>query len=685
MDGQVGQSEVLYEGVNRAVALSVTASPTTQLLPPGELHASLVTTTHFRDNIYAPSHPPTLLDNDTRMDHPSKRHKPSPPPQAHPAEEPSDFISFNTPAEDSTPAAAKYGYTNYTTAATDPPTNSQHPHNAPRHPRTHHNHPNQPSDRPKSLSNLPGHEPWVLIHTKQNRKFVHNPSTRESFWRIPEHLAQAVATAEEAKEVEREKRRNARWAEQQLKASRPTAVSADAGAGTGAGAGNVGESSGRRGNAAVTNGRGKGNRRRRSESLQREDEEALRAALAAEAEMAEERDLVDTVAAVAPLVPASAGEVGGGGGARAAGANGIGDAGPGYGSDSSYEEVEVTDSEFEDEDDEDRERRAGTMRPEEPTAQAEDEPLEFGEDDIAFQLAALNGSEDPGSASGDSQDEDEDDNDSEQEFVEGGNPFDKNIHLRRGGVEFCAMLTDHHISPYTPWEKLLADTGPESIVLDDRFTMLPSTRVRKAFWDHWARDTIALQKSERERKSQTGETEDPKIPFLAFLVWNASPKIYWTEFRRKFKKSPEMSAKGLGDKEREKLYRDFIAKSKMPERKQREEYLALLQSHAGKVMESWNERKVLPHAVRGDVRWAVLSSEVRAEVVGEFLSRNQGSEAGGGDLGKGGDGDGEAKRKKALAERARQVEEERRRVEKEERWAKRELVQGQEELRRAMV
>jgi len=421
-------------------------------------------------------------------------------------------------------------------------------------------------------------------------------------------LVQAVALAEEAKEMEREKRRNARWAERQLKASRPTGIGANAGPAAGKVGGSNGEDGG--------NGNSKAGRRRRSESLQREDEEALRAALAAEAEMAEERDMVDTVAAVAPLEPARVPAVGG---------NGKNTYGAGYGSDSSYEEVEVTDSEFEDEGNEGRDRIAGAIHTEPATAQAEDAPLEFGEDDIAFQLAAMNGSDpEPGSAFEDSQNEDDYDydNDSEEAFIEGGNPFDKNIHLRRGGVEFCAMLTDHHISPYTPWEKLLADTGPESIVLDDRFTMLPSTRVRKAFWDHWARDTIAFQKVERERKAKSGEVEDPRVSFLEFLRKEASTKLYWTEFRRKFKKSPEMSAKGLTDKEREKLYRDFVSRLKLPERKQREDFQALLQSLSEQILENWNAGKGLKILVKGDVRYAALPHVAREQVIEEFISQS---------------------------------------------------------------
>jgi hypothetical protein len=49
------------------------------------------------------------------------------------------------------------------------------------------------------------------------------------------------------------------------------------------------------------------------------------------------------------------------------------------------------------------------------------------------------------------------------------------------------------------------------------------------------------------------------MPYLEFLQRNATPKLYWPEFKRKYKKEPEMRDSKLSDKDREKWYRDYIA------------------------------------------------------------------------------------------------------------------------------
>jgi len=41
---------------------------------------------------------------------------------------------------------------------------------------------------------------------------------------------------------------------------------------------------------------------------------------------------------------------------------------------------------------------------------------------------------------------------------------------------------------------------------------------------------------------------------------NATPKLYWPEFKRKFKKEPEMKDPKVVDRDREKYYRDYISR-----------------------------------------------------------------------------------------------------------------------------
>ena len=197
---------------------------------------------------------------------------------------------------------------------------------------------------------------------------------------------------------------------------------------------------------------------------------------------------------------------------------------------SEYEEVEVT----ENEDDQNPPKRQKTED------EDGDQPVEFNEDDIAYQLAAMG--EDHGLDPGEYGHEIE----GLEEGAEG---------LALSEEDACAlfkdMLDDYHISPYSMWEKVI-EAG--EIVEDDRYTVLPNMKSRKEVWSEWSRIKIQSLKEQRNQE----EKVDPQIAYFAFLELRATPKLFWPEFRRKFKKEPEFRDVQLTDKEREKAYRDYI-------------------------------------------------------------------------------------------------------------------------------
>ena len=195
-----------------------------------------------------------------------------------------------------------------------------------------------------------------------------------------------------------------------------------------------------------------------------------------------------------------------------------------------YEEVEVTDDEAE-----------NSPKRQKTEGDDQDGPVEFTEDDIAYQLAAM-GQEyelDPGEY-GDG---------AEENWEDGA----EGLPLTEEDTKalFKDLLNDHHISPYKPWEKVI-DEG--QIIEDDRYTILPNMKTRKEIWDEWSRERIQQLKEQKEKE----EKKDPRIPYLAFLQKHATPKLYWPEFRRKYQKEPEMKNTKLSDKEREKWYREYI-------------------------------------------------------------------------------------------------------------------------------
>ena len=210
---------------------------------------------------------------------------------------------------------------------------------------------------------------------------------------------------------------------------------------------------------------------------------------------------------------------------------------PGNNSDE-YEEVEVTD------DEEDSENATKRQKIEEIGAE---QPVEFDEDDIAYQLAAMGQDYglDPGEY-GDAENE---------ELKEGaeGLPLSE----EDASVLFKDMLDDHRVNPYHPWDKLIEEGR---IVEDDRYTLLPNMKARRDVWGEWSRGRMQELKELREKE----ERKDPLIPYLNFLQAKATPKLYWPEFRRKHLKEPEMRNSKLSDKEREKWYRDYINRKLFP-------------------------------------------------------------------------------------------------------------------------
>lgn len=196
-----------------------------------------------------------------------------------------------------------------------------------------------------------------------------------------------------------------------------------------------------------------------------------------------------------------------------------------------YEEIEVTD----DEDGENPSKRQKTGD------RDLDQPVEFNEDDIAYQLAAMGQDYglDPGEFGVD-----------QEEGLEEG-AAGLALTEEDANALFRDMLDDHHISPYATFEKII-EAG--HIVEDERYIVLPNMKSRRELWSAWSRDRIQLLKEQREQ----GEKQDPRISYFSFLQSHATPKLYWPEFRRKYKKEPALRDLKLSDKDREKAYRDYI-------------------------------------------------------------------------------------------------------------------------------
>lgn len=281
-----------------------------------------------------------------------------------------------------------------------------------------------------------------------------------------------------------------------------------------------------------------------------------------------------------------------------------------------YEEVEVTDDEAEDGTDAKRPRledQGGQLDHDQPPQG----PQEFDEDDIAWQLAAMEaGEEDPGyDYPDDMADEDE----------EGGMELTAADHQAR----FRSLLDDHHISPYSTFDALIDTNTPaaNALISDDRWLALPNMSSRRSAFDSWSRDRIAERNAHAADEVATdgngtvaakSKKVDPKVAYLQFLSANATPKLYWPEFRRKWRKVPEMTNRHFADKDREKLYREYISKlTKSSDSDRRKELVALLKTVPA---DEWSSRSV-PSIVEKDLRfYGVRDEKGRQEIVESFVA-----------------------------------------------------------------
>ncbi|KAJ6072825.1 hypothetical protein N7467_010910 [Penicillium canescens] len=331
--------------------------------------------------------------------------------------------------------------------------------------------------------------------------------------------------------------------------------------------------------------------------------------------------------------------------------------------DDEYEEVEVTDSEGED--------GQPSKRPRTESEGAQDQPLEFTEEDMEYQLAAM-GEEyglDPGEY-GEA---------GEEEWEEGA----EGLPLTEADAEalFRDLLDDFQINPFTTWENVIE----EGLIIEDpRYTAPSNMKARREIFSNWTRDRIQYVRDQKAKQ----EKSDPRIKYLALLQEHATPKLYWPEFKRKYRKEPEMKDSQLSDKDREKFYRDYISRLKQPESTRKSDLSALLKSVPLHALNRSSNVDALPTVIITDIRYIGLAPKVRNPLIEAYIStlppapevqmtaeeqaeldrkRNE-----------------REKREKALANREKRVEEEKRRQRGDLIRGKHLLREGEAEIEEAM-
>jgi hypothetical protein len=332
---------------------------------------------------------------------------------------------------------------------------------------------------------------------------------------------------------------------------------------------------------------------------------------------------------------------------------------------SEYEEVEVTDDEDAGDDPDGPSNKR--QKTEEET---QDGPLEFTEDDIALQLQAMNEEyglegEDFGGEEGGEWAEGEEDGGFSEEDAK---------------FLFKDLLDDHKINPYSPWDKLMED----GVIIDDpRYLALSTTKARKECWDEWTRERIADLKEQRARQ----EKKDPKIAYLTLLQDKATPKLYWPEFKRKYKKEAAMKDLHITDKDREKAYREHINRLKLPQSTLKSDLTALLKAQPIHLLNNQSSPNNLPPQILADLRYISLDPKTRDSQIAAYIQTlpppPEDLNAAVEDEEARKAGEARRRREKALEDRNRHIDEQRRQRERELAISKARMRDSEREIENA--
>ncbi|CAD6500520.1 BgTH12-06230 [Blumeria graminis f. sp. triticale] len=246
-------------------------------------------------------------------------------------------------------------------------------------------------------------------------------------------------------------------------------------------------------------------------------------------------------------------------------------------------------------DDEDNPSSPKDMNSEIPAPAA---PVEFNENDIAYQLASM------GEEYGLEQDE---------YGIDVGGVNQKHVTDEDSANLFRDLLDDFGINPYSPWEKLV-DEG--KLINDIRYTALTNMKSRKKAWEDWSRTKI-----KQLQEARLGhERKDPRIPFLSFIQKHATSKLYWPEFKRKYRKEAEIRDTSMTDKEREKIYREHINRMKLTQSKLKSDLLSLLKEESLFSLHKRTLPSNLPPKILSDLRYISLDPTIRDPLIETYIS-----------------------------------------------------------------
>ncbi len=125
---------------------------------------------------------------------------------------------------------------------------------------------------------------------------------------------------------------------------------------------------------------------------------------------------------------------------------------------------------------------------------------------------------------------------------------------------FLQLLQESSLNPYSPWE-----LESPKIINDSRFHEIDRNKERKRIYDQWA--STAVQRKEinalaQETAEESEAEEEPLVEYIKFLETKELERLY-VDFKKKWKK--QLKKLKLGDKDKEKIYKEYIIYNKKSE------------------------------------------------------------------------------------------------------------------------
>ncbi|KAK4521833.1 uncharacterized protein ATC70_004370 [Mucor velutinosus] len=129
-------------------------------------------------------------------------------------------------------------------------------------------------------------------------------------------------------------------------------------------------------------------------------------------------------------------------------------------------------------------------------------------------------------------------------------------------AQFNQLLAERNISPFA----IYSAEYPQ-LMTDPRFSLVPHNK-QKALFNKYCNELGEKIKNEKKNKKK------PEDEFKDLLVSKVTQKMYWDDFRRKYKDDPRFKAVSV-TKEREALFKDHV-KHHLGKKRPTDEYMDLL-------------------------------------------------------------------------------------------------------------